>query len=319
MVELFSVPAFFILFRETLEASIILSVMLALINKIVPEGPSRKRMKRQVWLGVSLGLGLCLVVATVFLSLYYTVAKEAWDEAEAIWQGVLGLVSAVLSTLMALSMVRADTWREKWEKKLTKVTVDALSSRAATVDEDAAEGLASSKKGKYTLFFIPFTVVLREGVEAVIFLGGIGLEGSGTAYPIPAVVGSICGIAVGYLLYKGGNRTAFKYFLNVATVLLLVIAAGLFVGSVHEFEEFTKKETFVWKLDCCDQRRNNIWALLNTLVGWRDEATQGTLGAYISYWLFVVLALIFLRWKWRREAQREAAKAQDNSPTMMAV
>ena len=197
MVELFSVPAFFILFRETLEASIILSVMLALINKIVPKGPSRKRMKRQVWLGVGLGLALCLIVATVFLTLYYTIAKEAWDEAEAIWEGILGLVAVLLITLMAFSMLRVDTWRAKWEKKLTKVTMDALSSEHASrakVDEDTAESLASSKKGKYTLFFIPFTVVLREGVEAVIFLGGIGLEGSSTMYPIPTIVGAISGI-----------------------------------------------------------------------------------------------------------------------------
>ena len=316
MVELFSVPAFFILFRETLEASIILSVMLALINKIVPEGPSRKRMKRQVWLGVGLALALCLVAAAVFLSLYYTVAKEAWEESEALWEGILGLVAVVLITLMAFSMIRVDTWREKWEKKLTKVTVDALSSHkvgsdgggggAVAVDEGTAESLAKSKKGKYALFLIPFTMVLREGVEAVIFLGGIGLEGSGTAYPIPAVVGALCGIFIGYLLYKGGNRAAFKYFLNAATLLLLVIAAGLFVGSVHEFEEYTENETFVWKLDCCHQRGNNIWALLNTLVGWRDEATQGTLAAYICYWLFVVAAFIFLRWKWSREEKRNA-------------
>ena len=319
MVELFSVPAFFILFRETLEASIILSVMLALINKLVPAGPSRSRMRRQVWWGVGLALALCLVAAAIFLSLYYTVAREAWDESEALWEGILGLIAVVLITLMAFSMIRVDTWREKWERKLTKVTVDALAAESAppkggVVDEGTAESLAASKKGRYTLFFIPFTVVLREGVEAVIFLGGIGLEGSGTAYPIPAVVGALCGIVVGYLLYKGGNRTAFRYFLNAATLLLLVIAAGLFVGSVHEFEEFTEKETFVWKLKCCNQRKNNVWAVLNKLVGWRDEATQGTLGAYISYWVFVVVALIFLRWKWRREAaqaQRDDARSAD--------
>ncbi|MCO5573176.1 hypothetical protein L7F22_026942 [Adiantum nelumboides] len=160
MVELFSVPAFFILFRETLEASIILSVMLALTNKIVEKGATRKRMRRQVWLGVGLGVALSLVAAVVFLSLYYTVAKEAWEDSEALWEGIFGLIAVVLITLMAFSMIRVDTWRAKWEKKLTKVTVEALNK----------EGDLERKRNKYALFLIPFTVVLREGVEAVIFL-----------------------------------------------------------------------------------------------------------------------------------------------------
>ncbi|KAI5057536.1 hypothetical protein GOP47_0027965 [Adiantum capillus-veneris] len=296
MVELFSVPAFFILFRETLEASIILSVMLALINKIVENKTTRKRMRRQVWLGVALGVGLSLLAAVVFLSLYYTVAKEAWEDSEALWEGIFGLIAVVLITLMAFSMIRVDTWRAKWERKLTQVTIDALNKEGDVLER---------KRNKYALFLIPFTVVLREGVEAVIFLGGVGLEGSGTAYPIPAIVGIFCGIAVGYVLYKGGSVTAFRWFLGAATLLLLVIAAGLFTGSVHEFEEYTHHEVKIWELECCYQGGNNFWTVFNAVAGWRNEATQGTLGAYISYWIFVVIALIFLRYKWRREAELE--------------
>ncbi|KAL2622004.1 hypothetical protein R1flu_002209 [Riccia fluitans] len=133
---------------------------------------------------------------------------------------------------MAFSMIRIDTWRSKWERKLTKVTTDSVQKHTST-------------KSKYTLFLIPFTVVVREGVEAVIFLGGIGLEGSGNTYPLAAVTGAICGILIGYLLYRGGNHVAFKWFLGASTLLLLVIAAGLFAGSVHEFEEYTKNENFI--------------------------------------------------------------------------
>ncbi|MCO5554575.1 hypothetical protein L7F22_008105 [Adiantum nelumboides] len=296
MVQLFSVPAFFVLFRETLEASIILSVMLTLINKIVEDRALRKRMTRQVWLGVWLGVGLSLVGAVIFLSLYYTVAKEAWEETEALWEGIFGLIAVVLITLMAFSMIRVDTWRAKWERKLTKVTVEALNK------EDDLE----RKRNKYALFLIPFTVVLR---EAVVFLGGVGLEGSGTAYPIPAIVGILAGVAIGYLLYKGGNVTAFKWFLGASTLLLLVIAAGLFTGSVHEFEEYTENETKLWELECCYHKGNNFWTVFNAIAGWRNEATQGTLGAYIAYWLFVIISLVVLRIKWRREA--EQLKAHD--------
>ncbi|KAH7387650.1 hypothetical protein KP509_16G034600 [Ceratopteris richardii] len=299
MVQIFSVPAFFILFRETLEASIVLSVMLTLIDKIVEDRNSRRTMKRKAWAGVVSGVALSLAAAAIFLSLYYTVAKKAWEKSEPLWEGVLGLIAVVLITLMAFSMIRVDTWREKWERKLTKVTVDAVNEQEVNPEHEVGR-----QRSKWALFLIPFTVVVREGVEAVIFLGGIGLEGSGTAYPLPAVIGGACGVIVGYVLYKGGGRVALKAFLGAATLLLFVIAAGLFAGSVHELEEYTDNEHFLWKLRCCDPEGNNGWSLLQALVGWRNEATRGTLSAYIVYWVFVIVALLLLRCKWSRESGR---------------
>ncbi|BBN03669.1 high-affinity iron transporter [Marchantia polymorpha subsp. ruderalis] len=297
MVEVFSVPAFFILFRETLEASIILSVMLSLLNKVVPDRAMRWKMQKQVWMGVVVGVVVSMVAAAVFLSLYYTVAKNAWDSSEALWEGILSLVAVVLITIMAFSLIRVDTWRAKWEKKLTKVTIESVENF----------GKFQSTKSKYAFFLMPFTIVIREGVEAVIFLGGIGLEGSGTAYPLAAITGAMCGISVGILLYKGGNHVAFRWFLGASTVLLLVIAAGLFSGSVHEFEEYTGNEHLIWKLHCCHHDGNGIWKLLSAVVGWRDEASVGTLTSYFAFWAFVLVCFLVLRIKWKRDAERDAA------------
>ncbi|KAG6555372.1 hypothetical protein Mapa_002598 [Marchantia paleacea] len=305
MVEVFSVPAFFILFRETLEASIILSVMMSLLGKIIDDRFMRRKMQKQVLAGVVAGVVLSLCAAAIFLSLYYTVAKKAWDSSESLWEGILGMIAVVLITLMAFSMIRIDTWRAKWEKKLTKVTTDSVQKHAS--------GELQSSRSKYALFLIPFTVVVREGVEAVIFLGGIGLEGSGTAYPLAAVTGAACGVLIGYLLYKGGNHVAFKWFLGASTVLLLVIAAGLFSGSVHEFEEYTENEDFVWQLHCCHEDGDGIWKLLNAVVGWRDEATVRTLTSYFVYWGFVLVALLVLRMKWKRDAERDAIRDGEQS------
>ncbi|KAH7387549.1 hypothetical protein KP509_16G029200 [Ceratopteris richardii] len=311
MVQIFSVPAFFILFRETLEASIVLSVMLTLINKIVQDDESRKMMKRKVWMGVVGGVAISLAAAAIFLSLYYTVAKQAWEKSEPLWEGVLGLIAVVLITMMAFSMIRVETWREKWERKLTKVTLEAV--RREELNATAETGQLGRGRANWALLLIPFTVVVREGVEAVIFLGGIGLAGSGTAYPLPAVIGGACGVAVGYVLYKGGKRMALKVFLIAATLLLLVIAAGLFAGSVHELEEYTDNEHFLWKLRCCNPGGNNVWSLLQAVVGWRNEATQGTLSAYISFWVFVLLALLCLRYKWNRESALLQAQTSPSS------
>lgn len=299
MVSLFSVPAFFILFRETLEAAIILSVMMALLDKIVEDVAQRRRMKKHVWMGVVGGVTLSLIAAAIFLSLYYTVAKDAWESSEPLWEGILGLIAVVLITVMAFSMIRVETWKAKWEQKLTKVTVDALAKQNEPLQ---------SKRSQYALVLLPLSVVLREGCEAVIFLGGIGLNDSGTALPIPAIVGACCGILVGYLLYKGCSTVGFKYFLLFSTGLLLIIAAGLFAGSVHELEEYREDEHFLWQLHCCHQEKDGIWKILNAVVGWRDEATVGTLVSYICYWVFVVVAFLLLRIKWKRDAERNLAQ-----------
>ncbi|KAG0504424.1 hypothetical protein M758_10G097300 [Ceratodon purpureus] len=298
MVQLFSVPAFFILFRETLEAAIILSVMMVLIDSIVSDSVMRRRMKKHVWYGVVIGVLLSMVIAAIFISLYYTVAKEAWESSEPLWEGILSLIAVVLITIMGFSMIRVDTWRAKWEKKLTKVTVETLNK----------QGEVQSKRSKYALFLLPLSIVLREGVEAVVFLGGVGLDGSGTAIPIPAIVGALCGILAGYLLYKGCSQVGFKWFLVFSTALLFLIAAGLFAGAVHEFEEYTENEAILWKLHCCHHKKDGIWKILNAIVGWRDEATKGTLAAYIMYWVFVLAAFIVLRMKWKRDAERDAAE-----------
>lgn len=48
-VDLFSVPIFFVLFRETLEASVIVSVLLAFVQQIFPDDPKIiRRLRCQV-------------------------------------------------------------------------------------------------------------------------------------------------------------------------------------------------------------------------------------------------------------------------------
>ena len=55
---------------------------------------------------------------------------------------------------------------------------------------------------KYAMFILPFITVLREGLEAVIFIGGVGLGLPATAFPIPVLTGLGTGALIGVILYK---------------------------------------------------------------------------------------------------------------------
>ena len=87
MVYLFDVPAFLILFRETIEYSIILAVLFSFINRIVPEDNHelRKTMKRQIWIGTAAAVAVIVIIGAVFIAIFYTVASNLWEHSEDIW------------------------------------------------------------------------------------------------------------------------------------------------------------------------------------------------------------------------------------------
>ena len=49
-------------------------------------------------------------------------------------------------------------------------------------------------------------------MEAVIFVGGVSLGQQATSIPIAAIVGLICGLVVGYLIYTFASRTSAFFF-----------------------------------------------------------------------------------------------------------
>lgn len=55
---------------------------------------------------------------------------------------------------------------------------------------------------KYAMFLLPFITVLREGLEAVIFIGGVGLGLPAKSIPLAVVCGLLVGCVIGYIIYK---------------------------------------------------------------------------------------------------------------------
>src|SRR5438046_2805056 len=90
---------------------------------------------------------------------------------------------------MGAAVLRVSKMQEKWQAKITA----ALESQNST---------AGQRAEKYSLFILPFITILREGLEAVIFVGGVGLSFPASAFPLPVVAGLIGGILIGFLLYK---------------------------------------------------------------------------------------------------------------------
>ena len=45
-------------------------------------------------------------------------------------------------------------------------------------------------------------------MEAVVFVGGVSLGQPATSIPIAAIVGIVCGLVCGYLIYTFASRTS---------------------------------------------------------------------------------------------------------------
>ena len=78
--------------------------------------------------------------------------------------------------------------------------------------------------------------VLREGIELVIFLGASRF-GTGGGYLAGALLGFAAAIAVGLLVFSAAIRVNLRIFFGATNVLLVLFAAGLVAGGLHELAE----------------------------------------------------------------------------------
>ena len=278
---------FFILFRETLETSIIVSVLLAFLKQTLGHDSdlaTYKKLRRQVshrhgqcppsiaisglthvqvWLGTILGLLICVIVGAGLIGAFYGLGKNKWSSTQDIWEGAFSIFASLVISIMGAALLRVSKLQDKWRVKLAK----ALEVKNSTKQRGNLRSRFKLWCEKYALFILPFITVLREGLEAVIFMGGVSLGLPATSFPLAVVTGLACGCLVGYFIYRsvetlrklnsrwlngyrGGNFAPIQTFLIISTCFLYLVAAGLFSKAVWNFEMHKVGLTFhYWVAD----------------------------------------------------------------------
>ena len=123
---------------------------------------------------------------------------------------------------MGLAFLRLPYAQTKWRLKLLSAYKDKNESTNHEEDEEDERGQAGlvgrrnksrrAKGGRMILFGLPFVTVLREGLEGVVFLGGIGLSESPPAVAGGALAGAIVGGLIGeYLVQSTHCRFVTSY------------------------------------------------------------------------------------------------------------
>jgi len=204
--------SFLITSRETLEAALVIGIVLAYLTKT-----NNQEYKKTVYYGIVFGVILSVLTAFIF-----TIFAGGFEgRAEEIFEGSTMLFAAVLLTTMILWMMKQKNISREIEAKVAS----------------HVEKANFNKTYAYGIFILIVVAVLREGVETVIFFRALSYS-SGISL-IGGLLGVITAIAIGYMFFIGTRKINLKKFFNITSIFLILIASGLVAHGVHELQEAT--------------------------------------------------------------------------------
>jgi high-affinity iron transporter len=210
-------PAFFITLREGLEAFLIVAISLAYLRKT-----GRDRLVPAVHWGIGLSVLISMGAAYLF--------SRASNQA--LWEGVLALVAAVLVATLIVHM-----WRHG--KRLKREIETRLEASAVQLGTRAFVGV----------FLFTVLMITREGMETALLMGSLIFQNSPFQIIAGASAGVVCAAFVAWLWSKYGHRVNLALFFQVTAVFLAVFVVQLVIYGLHELTEanlFPGSEPLHW-------------------------------------------------------------------------
>ena len=196
--------AFVITLREGLEAFLIVAISLAYLRKT-----GRQSLVPAVHWGIGVSILLSIGAAVLF--------QRASNQA--LWEGVLALVAAVLVGTLIVHM-----W--KHAKKM-KGEIEAHLESAASTGPKAFLGI----------FLFTLLMITREGMETALLMGTLLFQVQTASLITGAVLGTVAAAIVAWLWSRYGHRVNLGLFFQVTAVFLAVFVVQLLIYGFHELTE----------------------------------------------------------------------------------
>ena len=197
---------FIIMFREVLEASLIIGILYTYLVQA-----DKKNYIPRLWQGVFLAIFTSIIFSVIFQSF----AGGFKGSSAKIFEGIVMIIAAGVLGTMIFWMVRNINIRKHLE--------------------DEASRAIDSNNAQLGIFALSFVAVFREGVEIILFMYGIMYSSDGISIYM-SLLGSIAGLAVGYLIFIQGRKVPLKTFFSITSVLLIFVCSGMLTYGVHELE-----------------------------------------------------------------------------------
>jgi high-affinity iron transporter len=264
--------ALIIVFREAIEAGLIVGIVLAATKGV----PSRGRW---IAFGIAGGvIGACLVAAFAgrIANLFSGSGQEIFN-------------ASIL--LLAVLML---TWHNVWMARHGREMARHMKNVGAAV--------LAGERPLAALAVVVGVAVLREGSEVVLFLYGIAQSTTGASMLVGGVLGLAAGAIVSALMYYGLLAIPAGKLFRTTAWLITLLAAGmaaqavLFIQNAGYLELLTRSlwDTSWLLPDGGEGWRGILGKMLHTLVGY----TAAPDGAQLIAYLGTVLAIFgLMRWE----------------------
>lgn len=259
------IAAFVLFLREGLEASLVVSILLAALRQL-----GQARQARAVWLGAGLAAIASLVVGAV---IYATVRAYSGTTFQTVFETVTYLIAVVLLTSMTF-------WMQQHSRSMKR----ELTERAS----EARTGFAFGA--------LAFMTVGREGLETAIFMVALAFSVNAVQTISGATLGILAALGLCTLVYRLGYRLDFRIFFRVMGILLLIFAAGLLGNAVQNLQELgwiSFGTVHLWNTASVLSENSNFGDVLHTFLGYADSPTALQATLYALY--LAVAGTIFYR------------------------
>lgn len=266
---------FLIVFREALEACLIVGIILTALTRL-----GQKRYFPHVFLSAA-----SAIVVSIFAGFALASATESVQgKAQEMIEGLISIIACSVLTYMVFWM--------------------ALQARKIKSDIEMRIEAAVTSGEFFAIVSLPFLSVLREGAETVLFLKAVAIQNSGTVSFLGGTFGLASAVLITSLVFIWGKKIPLRPFFQYTGYFILLISAGLLAYGIHELEELGWINPViypVWNVNHILNEKEGIGSFLKALFGYNGNPSLVEVTAYASYLIIVPIVL-------KKLAQLESAK-----------
>lgn len=255
--------SFMVTLREGVEMALIVAILLGYLRSI-----GQRKHFREVWLGVAVAAVVCVAVGAGLELASREMDKQTLEA----FEGFTMIFAVVILTGMSF-------WMQRTARSMSSGLRSHLDTALSGGSLAAVVLLAASSVG-------------REGLETTLFLfAGSSTAGSGFDFIVGGVLGFGVAALVGLLIYHGARWFPIKRFLQVSSILLLIMAAGLLSNSVNELFGagiITNLGDRPWDTDGIVSITSDLGKFLKALLGYDSAPSMLQI---VLYWGYLIVAI----------------------------
>lgn len=255
--------SFFIAFREGLEAFLIIGIIISYLYKI-----GEIRYIKHVIFGSVAAIAVSIGLAYIF-ELFLGGFEGKVEE---IFEGSIMLLAVIVLTYMLF-------WMNNQAKNIKS-------------DIETSVDKAIDKGRIFSLFFLGFIVVLREGAETVLFFRALSFQSSSRELIIGGVIGIISSIVLALIFFVSTRKVNLSLFFRITAILIMFIAAGLLATSIHEFQEAgiipVIKDNF-YDISSFISQDSIAGGILRSLFGYNPSPSLMEIIVYLAYLIIIII------------------------------